>query len=109
MLYDAKYIFYSDMLAFKVFGMSLTGGHYAVLPHGPQLNNYSELVDYIRTANLSEADPLTREEKLVINRVAMTFPQKRMAYNASHRKVVIKEKLIGQSIPYTDAFRLTEI
>jgi len=109
MLFDAKYAFFADMLSYREHGISLTGGNYAALPAGPQLNNYSDLVDDIRSADLAEAEPLTPEERRIIKRVAMVFPDKYKAINAAHREVVWREKGRGHAIPYTDAFRLTEI
>lgn len=109
MLFDAKYVWYADMIAFNRLGRSITGATYATLPHGPQLNNYKELVDDIRDADENEADPLTAEEKQIITRIAVTFPKKSDVFNASHREIVWKEKEKGSIIPYSDAQRLTEI
>jgi transcriptional regulator with XRE-family HTH domain len=109
MLFDAKYLFYADMLAFERLGKSLTGATYAALPHGPQLNNYKELVDLIRNADLADAEPLTIEEKKIIARVAATFPTKQKVFDAVHREKAWKDKDAGMLIPYTDASKLTEI
>lgn len=109
LLFDAKYLWYADMLAFRLLGRSITGANYAALPHGPQLNNYKELVDLIRAADEAEADPLTAEEKRIIIRVARTFPTKRMVFDAAHREDVWKSKDSGETIPYSDAEQLTEI
>jgi len=109
MLFDAKYLWYADMLAYEKLGRGLTGATYAALPHGPQLNNYKELVDLIRNADLEDADPLTFEEKKIIVRVAATFPTKQKVYDASHREKVWEDKDAGILIPYSDASRLTEI
>ncbi|MDJ0783393.1 MAG: DUF4065 domain-containing protein [Desulfosarcinaceae bacterium] len=109
MLFDAKYSFYADMLAFSTTGQSMTGAAYAALPHGPQLNNYAELVDLIRDSNEEEAEPLSEVEIRIIQRVASTFPDKRAVYDASHEEVVWQEKPAGKLIPYTDASRLTQI
>ena len=97
------------MIAFILLGRSITGATYTALPHGPQLNNYKELIDDIRDANENEADPLIADEKQIITRIAVTFPTKRDVYNASHREKIWKEKEIGSIIPYSDASRLTEI
>lgn len=109
MLFDAKYAFYADMLAFDMTGQSMTGAAYAALPHGPQLNNYAELVDLIRDSNENEAEPLSEVEIRIIQRVASTFPEKQNALDASHEEVVWKEKPAGKLIPYTDASLLTQI
>ena len=109
LLFDGKYLWYADMLAFDRIGKSITGSHYAALPFGPQLNNYSELIDLIREADEADAEPLTDEEKMVIVRVAATFPTKHMVYDAAHREVVWKKMNKGDLIPYTAAEELTEV
>jgi putative zinc finger/helix-turn-helix YgiT family protein len=109
LLFDAKYSWYADMLAFKELGMGITGADYAALPHGPQINNYKELVELIREADESEAEPLTEEEMRIITRVARAFPTKQQVIDAAHREVVWKRKGPGQNIPYSEADELTEI
>jgi putative zinc finger/helix-turn-helix YgiT family protein len=109
MLFDAKYAWYADMLAYRETGRSITGGTYASLPHGPQLNNYKELVDLIREAGGKTAQPLTKEEKRIICKIAKTFPTKRAVYDATHREEVWREKTDGSLIPYSDAAKLTQI
>jgi len=108
-LYAGKYLFYADMLAFRELGQSLTGASYARLPHGPQLNNYVELVQEIRRAEEAEAEPLSEEEVRIIQRVAMTFPTNRSIYQASHREPVVEQTPVGGIIPYTEARNLQEI
>ena len=44
MLIATKYLWYMDFIAYKELGRSITGGTYAALPYGPQLNNYRDLV-----------------------------------------------------------------
>jgi hypothetical protein len=39
------------MLAYKKLGKSIAGANCTALPHGPQLNNYRELVGLIRDAD----------------------------------------------------------
>ena len=109
LLFDVKYAWYADMLAFRELGMSITGADYAALPHGPQINNYKELVEFIRGANEFDAEPLTEEEIRTITRVAKTFPTKQQIINAAHREVVWRRKGPGEHIPYSDADELTEI
>lgn len=109
LLFAGKYLWYADMLAFKKLGRSITGSTYAALPYGPQLNNYSDLVELIIRADESEAEPLTDEEKSIIVRVAATFTNKQMVYDASHREEVWKNRNPGDLIPYTVAEKLTEI
>jgi putative zinc finger/helix-turn-helix YgiT family protein len=109
MLYAAKYMWYIDMEAYRESGQSVTGATYAALPMGPQLNNYKDLVAAIIKAPEKQAEPLTEEEKLIIEKVACAFPSAKKVFDASHREVVWKEKSSGQFIPYADAFRLTEL
>jgi putative zinc finger/helix-turn-helix YgiT family protein len=109
MLFDAKYVWYADFLARQLIGKSLTGSTYAALPHGPQINNYRELIDEIREANTEDAEPLTNEEKKIIVRVALTFPTKQSVIDAAHRERIFKNKVSGELIPYTEASELTEI
>ncbi|MBW2178053.1 MAG: DUF4065 domain-containing protein [Deltaproteobacteria bacterium] len=109
LLFAGKYLWYADMLAFKKLGRSITGSTYAALPYGPQLNNYSDLVELILDSNEGKAEPLTEEEKRIIVSVAATFPDKRMVYDASHREDVWKNCNPGDLIPYTAAEDLTEI
>lgn len=109
MLFDAKYVWYADFLAHQQLGKSLTGATYAALPHGPQINNYRELIDEIRNANTEEAEPLTDKEKKIIVQVALTFRTKQSVLDAAHRELVFKNKKTGELIPYADASKLTEI
>ncbi|MBU1054328.1 MAG: helix-turn-helix domain-containing protein [Proteobacteria bacterium] len=109
LLFDVKYLWYVDMLAFKEIGQSVTGATYAALPFGPQLNNYNELISLIRAADETKAETLTEEEKRIIIKVAAAFPRKKMAYDAAHREQVWKKRNTGALIPYTDASELTEI
>lgn len=109
MLFAAKYLWYADMMAFKFLGSSMTGSTYAALPYGPQLNNYSDLVDEIKKADESEAEPLSKDELRIIDRIAEKFPREKMVYNAAHREEVWKEKATGALIAYSDASELTEV
>jgi len=109
MLYASKYMWYIDMEAYRETGQSVTGATYAALPMGPQLSNYKDLVAAIIKAPEKQAEPLTEEEKLIIEKVACAFPSTKHVYDASHREVVWKEKSTGQFIPYEDAFKLTEL
>ena len=109
MLFAAKYLWYADMMAFKFLGSSMTGSTYAALPYGPQLNNYSDLVDEIKKADESEAEPLSKDELRIIDRIAEKFPREQMAYDAAHREEVWKEKATGALIAYSDASELTEV
>lgn len=103
MLYAAKYLWYADMVAFRETGQSMTGATYAALPHGPQLNNYSDLVDLIRRADEDQAEPLTEQEERVLVRIAKTFPSNQNVYAAVHKEHAYKARKNGELIPYTDA------
>jgi hypothetical protein len=109
MLYAAKYIWYADMLAFRDLGTSITGAGYAALPLGPQLNNYRDLVEEIKKAEGTEAEPLTSEELLVIRKIVNAFPEDRQVYEAAHREKIWRDKPVGTAIPYSEAKGLSEI
>ena len=109
LLFDAKYAWYADMIAYREYGRSITGSTYAALPLGPQLKNYKELVDLIRDADETKATPLTPEEKRILVKIAKRFPEKRMIIDAAHREEVWKKKSAGALMPYSGAFELTEI
>ena len=96
------------MMAFREPGKSITGGTYASLPHGPQLNNYRELVDSIRKADEKTVEPLTKEEKRIICKLLKTFPTKEEVFNATQREEVCTEKADGSLMPYSDAEKLTQ-
>lgn len=107
MLFAAKYLWYADMVAHRERGESMTGSTYASLPYGPQLNNYKDLIGDIIRADESKAQPLSREEKRIITRVALKFPEERMAYEAAHKEKIWKKQPNGAIIPYTDSAELT--
>lgn len=107
MLFAAKYLFYADMLAKKRLGKSMTGAAYARLPFGPQLNNYNDLLDEIRNADMSKAEDLTDQELEIIAQIARTFPRDALVYEASHKEPAWLETRTGAPILYTWADRLT--
>jgi putative zinc finger/helix-turn-helix YgiT family protein len=109
MLFAAKYLWYADMLAYKKLGRSMTGAQYAALPYGPQINNYRDLIDEIKNARESSAEPLTEDEKRLIEKIVKAFPYERLVYDAAHREVVWKKISVGAPILYTAASKLTEI
>ncbi len=106
MLFAAKYLWYADMVANRERGESMTGSTYAALPYGPQLNNYKDLVVDIIRADQSKAEPLSPEEKRIITRIAMKFPEERLAYDAAHKEKIWKKQPNGAIIPYTDSAEL---
>jgi len=108
-LFAAKYVFYADMDAYRKLGASMTGARYALLPQGPQLDNYRDLIDEIIESDENETDPLENEEIDIIQKIAEKFPEKWDAFNASHREEVLKNIKIGGPIYYTYANNLTEI
>src|SRR4030042_5925401 len=107
MLFAAKYLWYADMVAHRERGESMTGSTYASLPYGPQLNNYKDLIEDIIKADGTKAEPLSREETRILTRVAMEFPEERMAYDAAHKEKIWKRQPRGAIIPYTDSTELT--
>jgi len=106
MLFAAKYLWYADMVAFRDLGESMTGSTYAALPYGPQLNNYRDLIDEIKNADESIAEHLSQEEKRVISKIAMTFPEEQMVYDAAHKEKIWKRRPIGAIIPHSDSAKL---
>jgi len=46
-------------------------------------------------------------EQYVCTRIAMEFPEERMAYDAAHKEKIWKRQPIGAIIPYTDSAELT--
>ena len=109
LLHAAKYLWYADMVGHRDIGKSMTGATYAALPYGPQLNNYRDLIDIIKQSDISEAEPLSVEEKKIIKIISTIFPQKQMVYNAAHREQIWKNKSIGQIIPYSESNDLAEL
>jgi len=109
MLFAAKYLWYADMVTFRDLGCSISGATYAALPKGPQLNNYVDLIDEIDRAKEEKAEPLTMEEKRVIEKIAQSFPNKWDVYNATHQEVIWQRRSVGELIPYGDAYELIKI
>lgn len=109
LLFDAKYAWYADMVAHRDLGRSMTGAAYGALPHGPQLNNYRDLVDLIRDSDETKAEPLSEDEKRIIAKIARKFPTKQMVFDAVHREPAWKNKSIGSIIPYSDSQNLRGI
>ena len=109
MLFAAKYLWYADMVAHRETGESMTGATYAALPYGPQLNNYKDLIEDIMKAGESKADALSPEEKRIITRIALKFPEEQMAYDAAHKEKIWKRQPKGAIIPYTDSVELIGI
>jgi len=109
MLYAAKYLWYADMVAHREIGQSMTGSSYAALPFGPQLNNYKDLVMEIMNAKVEKAEPLSPEEKRIINRIVLNFPKEKMIYDAAHKETIWKRQPTGAIIPYTDSTDLNGI
>lgn len=109
LLYGAKYLWFADMMSFRDSGRSITGATYAALPQGPQLNNYAELIEHIRTADETIEEPLSDQEQRIIRRIAKTFPGNKAVYDASHDEPAWKSKDFGMLIPYADAETLITI
>jgi len=109
MLFAAKYLWYADMLAFRDLRRSMTGAEYGALPYGPQLNNYRDLIDEIKNADEGSAEPITKEETRIIERIIKIFPSEQMVYDAAHREAVCERTPVGATIPYAAASELKEI
>lgn len=106
MLFAAKYLWYADMLAKKEIGRSMTGATYANLTYGPQLNNYRDLLEDIQNAAVSEIEELTPNELAIIDRIAKTFPEDRMVFDAAHKEPAWLETKTGELISYSWADRI---
>lgn len=106
MLYAAKYLWYADMIARRELGRSMTGATYAHLPYGPQLNNYRDLLDEIRNADIPAAEKLTEPELEIIGRIALIFPKNLMVYDAAHMEPAWLETRMGELILYNWADKL---
>jgi hypothetical protein len=94
------------MMAFRELGQGMTGATCARLPQGPQLNNYSDLVDRIQAADVESAGPLTEHEIRIINQIETGYPNNRSVYLASHREYSYQNRKNGELIPYSDAEKL---
>lgn len=110
-LYAAKNCWYADLVAFRELGKGITGASYAVMRHGPQLDNYAELVEEILKIDSSALEPLSIEEAEIIKRLSGIFRKRTDAYKASHAEPVWKsiEKNIGRGISYKIAYELTSV
>ena len=108
-LYAGKNCWYADFIACRELGTGMTGATYAVMPHGPQLDNYSDLVDEILKADTSAVEPLSEKEIEIIERLSKIFTRQRAAYDASHAEPEWKrmENNWGQKISYQVAHKLT--
>lgn len=109
LLYAAKYLWYADMIAFKETGQGMTGATYAALPHGPQLNNYRELIPLIREADEAQAEPITDHEERILARIATALPGDQEVYGAAHREEAYTGRKHGELIPYTEADTITAV
>jgi putative zinc finger/helix-turn-helix YgiT family protein len=109
LLYAAKYLWYGDMIAFRETGQGMTGATYAALPHGPQLNNYRDLIPLIKDADETETEPLTDHEERILARIAKAFPGDQKIYGAAHKEQAYTIRKHGELIPYTDAESITAV
>ncbi len=108
-LFAVKYLWYADMVAHRELGESMTGSTYAALPFGPQLNNYKDLIDNIMNADESAAEPLSVEEKRIINCIAMRFPIEQMVYDAAYKETAFTKQPLGAMISYSTSPALREV
>ena len=109
-LYAAKNCWYADQVAYRELGIGMTGATYAVMPHGPQLDNYADLVDEILKADTSTVEPLNDNEISIIKRLSELFRNQRDAFDASHAEPEWKkiESQWGTRISYNIAYNLTK-
>ena len=108
-LFAAKNCWYADLVAYRELGRSITGATYAIMPYGPQLDNYADLVDEILKVDVATVEPLSEKEIEIIQRLAKVFSTQRAAFDASHEEPAWKEikKDLGRHISYKIAYRLT--
>jgi len=108
-LYAAKNCWYADQVAYRELGLGMTGATYAVMPHGPQLDNYADLVDEILKADTAVVEPLSEKEIAIIKRLSEIFKNQRDAFDASHAEPEWKkiENDWGKRISYSIAYNLT--
>jgi len=108
-LFAAKNCWYADLVAYRELGKGMTGSSYAIMPYGPQLDNYADLVDEILKADTTKVEPLSQEEIEIIKNLSLIFKRQRDAYDASHAEPEWKkiEKNLGKRISYRIAYKLT--
>jgi len=108
-LYGAKNCWYADSVAYRDLGRGMTGATYAVMPHGPQLDNYADLFDVIFEYDTSDVEPLTKAEVLIIKNLSKIFKHQKDAYVASHAEPEWKkmQNNLGQRISYKVSYKLT--
>ncbi len=109
-LYAVKNCWYADQVAYRELGLGMTGATYAVMPHGPQLDNYADLVDEILKAETAVVEPLSEKEVTIIKRLSAIFRHQRDAFDASHAEPEWKkiESDWGKRISYSIAYNLTK-
>lgn len=107
-LFAAKNCWYADLVAYRELGSGMTGASYAIMPFGPQLDNYAYLVDEILRADTSKVKPLSTNEIAIIKRLSEIFKRQKDAYDASHAEPEWKkiENNLGRKISYQIAFKL---
>ena len=107
-VYTAKNCWYGDWVAYRELGKGLTGAGYSVLPQGPQLDNFADLIEVIAAVDPTAAEPLSAVEKAIIKRLAATFPRQKDAFDAALAEPVWQElkSSCGSRISYQTAFKL---
>lgn len=110
-LYAAKNCWYADLVAYREIGCGMTGASYAIMPFGPQLDNYADLVDEILKTDTSKVKPLSSEEMAIIKKLSVLFNRQKDAFDASHAEPEWKriDTNLGQRISYKIAFKLKAI
>ncbi|MEW6664327.1 MAG: hypothetical protein AB1512_03790 [Thermodesulfobacteriota bacterium] len=76
---------------------------------GPQLNNYADLVELIRKADESQAEPLTEHEERILTRITVALKSDQAVYRAAHKEQVYTSRKNGELIPYTEAVNMAAV
>ena len=66
-------------------------------------------MEEIKKADESEAEPLSQEELLIIDKIIKAFSDERQVYNAAHQERIWQDKPVGAAIPYSEAKELREV
>ena len=70
---------------------------------------FRELVSSIQAADETEAEPLTDQERRIVNRIAKVFPNNQSIYKAVHKEDVFRGKKPGEHLLYTEAEALRQL
>ncbi len=96
-------LWYADMTAHRLLGRSLTGAGYSVLPTGPFLNNFRELMPLLLKCDETTAEPLSAKEEEILGTVHRAFPSRSEARRHALREPIWQQRQLGEEIPYGDS------